>query len=231
MMEGLLRKLRDLPDAKLADVAKALVSSIVHDVETNSILRSCLASLIAVIGQEQLQACQEALAESGADRTFDYVRLVDSQPCMQAARRWCHVTHNIEVNAIIEVPVILVRFTTNDGNESCLDFKNQMSIFKTFDKLQRGITRPQDLEEPLEVCMHGGTLYTLSNKALFALLMYQAVNRHLVVQASCILRPPVCTSGKHEETQNTKHYGLGITSHCDVCMKPWIPDKPWMPAG
>ena len=38
------------------------------------------------------------------------------------------------------------------------------SMFKTFDQLQREVLTTSGLEEPLDVCLHNGKLYCMSNR-------------------------------------------------------------------
>ena len=87
----------------------------------------------------------------------------------------------------MSVPVVALRFP-HDSIASRLHFRNQQSIFKTSDELQRGTITACELEEPLDVCVHDGNLYGMSNRRLFVLLMYQAVRHDWPVSAPYILR-------------------------------------------
>ena len=65
-------------------------------------------------------------------------------------------------NMSLEVPVVLLRFT-HDSIDARLHFRNQVSIYKAFDELQREVLTPQSLQEPLDVVLHNGAL---SNRGL-----------------------------------------------------------------
>merc|ERR1712224_509859 len=90
---------------------------------------------------------------------------------------------------------------------------NQQSLFKLFDELQRKCKVPQDIGEPLDVCLHEGLLYSISNRRLFVLLMYQAVHREIPVKAQCILRSKEWANGKFGRALTSMNEGLGVDSH------------------
>ena len=87
---------------------------------------------------------------------------------------------------IVHIPVSQLRFT-HDTIDSRLHFQNQLSLFKFFDELQREAIKPEELE-PLDVCVHHGCAFSISNRRLFVLRMYQAVHRDRIVHATCVLR-------------------------------------------
>ena len=81
---------------------------------------------------------------------------------------------------------------------------------KTFDGNQRGVTQPDDLREPLDVSLHGGNYYSMSNRRLLVLLMYQAIRRDRAIEAPCVLRDQKWNGGKFKKADTTRNNGLGI---------------------
>lgn len=81
-------------------------------------------------------------------------------------------------------------------------------MFKLVDQLQHGIKQPVDISEPLQVALFDGKMYSLSNRRLAALMMYQALHRDVMVKASCI----ICNfdTEKFEQRYSTQNQGLGI---------------------
>ena len=87
-------------------------------------------------------------------------------------------------------------------------FRDEESIFKLVDKLQRGERAPGGIHEPLDVAPHQGMYCSLSNRRLTALMMYQALHRDVCVKAWC----RICNDDteKFEEANSTRNRGLGV---------------------
>merc|ERR1712202_33447 len=83
-------------------------------------------------------------------------------------------------------------------------------MYKTFDDLQRGKLAPAGLEEPLDVCLYEGELYSMSNRRLVVLLMYQALHLDRSIMAPCVLRDTVWKNNKFQRALTTRNNGLGI---------------------
>eukprot|EP00927_Polykrikos_kofoidii_P047846 TRINITY_DN42129_c0_g1_i1.p1 TRINITY_DN42129_c0_g1~~TRINITY_DN42129_c0_g1_i1.p1 ORF type:complete len:493 (-),score=26.26 TRINITY_DN42129_c0_g1_i1:47-1462(-) len=211
-MEAVLTCLAALPDAKLVFASRELFSTLDPTVKVAAILRSALLGIASTLTHDQLGGWQHVLDKVVTDHPFTVQRDVCSQPWLQSAKAWCSEKVPLKEGSHLNVPVVLLRFT-HDSIDSRLHFRNQLSIFKTFDEFQRGVKTPQQLEEPLDVCVHEGKLFSLSNRRLFTLLMYQAVNRDREVLAPCIMRSKTWSQGKFNEAFTTQNDGLGIRAH------------------
>ena len=87
------------------------------------------------------------------------------------------------------------------------------SIYKLVDQLLRGTTTPTDIEEPLEIVDFRGAdgrreIYSLSNRRLTALQMYQALRGNEMVEAFCVVRSQ--DSEKFNRSCTTTTGGLTI---------------------
>lgn len=82
------------------------------------------------------------------------------------------------------------------------------SVFKLVDQLQRGEKRAVDIDKPLDIVQYHGHFYSLSNRRLTALMMFQNLHRDRAVKAWC----RICSSDTEEfETKHqTSNDGLGI---------------------
>ena len=112
---------------------------------------------------------------------------------------------------IMHIPVNQLRFT-HDAIDSRLHFRNQLSLFKFFDELQREAIKPEELE-PLDVCVHHGCAFNISNRRLFVLQMYQAVHRDRVVHATCVLRQKSWNNYEVNKALATKNTRKPIDAH------------------
>jgi len=109
----------------------------------------------------------------------------------------------------VDVPVFALRFT-HDTIDSRLHFQNQKSIYKLFDDLQRGVKEPKDVDEPLDIVVRDGKVWSLSNRRLMTLRMYQSLHLDQAVYAPCIARGEDWKGGKFFAAKTTKNDGLGI---------------------
>lgn len=110
---------------------------------------------------------------------------------------------------IFMVPVFALRFT-HDTVDASLQFRNQCSIYKTLDDMQRGRLSPENLNEPLDVCLVAGRLYSLSNRRLLTCRMFQSLHLDRAVQVPCVMRSEVWNGGKFRRAFTTKNEGLGV---------------------
>jgi hypothetical protein len=128
--------------------------------------------------------------------------------------RQAAILESIQPGLLVNIPVYLLRFT-HDTIDSRLHFRNQSSIYKTFDDLQRNKMAPSDLDEPLDVCYDDGKLWSISNRRLMVLLMYQSLHRDRVVEAKCHIRDISWANYKFRKALTTKNKGLGIDPHSE----------------
>ena len=88
---------------------------------------------------------------------------------------------------------------------------DRISIYQTLDELWRGRVKPEDMP-PLEVVLCDGKLWSINNRRLADLKMFQAVSQHETVWVSCVLRPP--NHPKFRSSKTTKTDGLSVGLHC-----------------
>mmetsp|Transcript_1148 Transcript_1148/g.1942 ORF Transcript_1148/g.1942 Transcript_1148/m.1942 type:complete len:415 (-) Transcript_1148:269-1513(-) len=116
---------------------------------------------------------------------------------------------DIEKNDTESVPVLDLRFT-HDTIGPNAQFSDERSLYEAFDHLQRKALHPADFNEPLDVCYKDGIYWSMSNRRLVALLMFQALHRNETIYAECILRSTTWKKGKFKKACTTKNKGLGI---------------------
>jgi len=93
------------------------------------------------------------------------------------------------------VPVPCLHWTRDVKQGSDTDMMDEhdrhegQSVYETVDQLWQGALRPEDIE-PLVVVLHSGKLWSLSNRRLAALKMYQAWVGHKLIWIRCIVRDP-----------------------------------------
>ena len=88
------------------------------------------------------------------------------------------------------VPVPPLRWTHSGIDRRMIfahDEREGRSVYETTDNLWRGVTTTRDIT-PLEVVYFGGKLWSLSNRRLAALKMYQALSGDKVIWVRCFLR-------------------------------------------
>lgn len=109
------------------------------------------------------------------------------------------------------VPVFLLRFT-----HDCVQtkFRDGRSVYETLEQLEQGELEPSDLPA-LDVCVHGGKWWSMSNRRLRVLRMYQSVHMDKVVYATCKLRSTEIRSAQWQEKKfarsfTTLNEGLGV---------------------
>ena len=117
----------------------------------------------------------------------------------------------IAIKSRLEIPVLCLRWTHDSINRKMMFGHNGVedaSILKLVDQLQRGVKVAGDINEPLDVAQHNERFYSLSNRRLTALMMFQSLNRDITVKAWC----KVCSSDtqKFEEANSTSTDGLTI---------------------
>jgi hypothetical protein len=107
----------------------------------------------------------------------------------------------------LRVPVNQLRFT-HDRIKS--RFGSGASIYETLEQLQLGKLHPFDLP-PLDVCEHNGKWWSMSNRRLYVLLLYQAVRPDRVVYVMCTFRWKDWKKGKFlKKLSTTAAMGLGL---------------------
>ena len=104
---------------------------------------------------------------------------------------------------VVEVPVNELKFTHSDI-DSRMAFKNGKSMYMTLDQLERGIISPRDLP-PLDICLHEGKYYSISNRRLKVLKWYDKN-----VMAPCIVRTKKWRNNKFKKALTSKCGGEGI---------------------
>ena len=85
----------------------------------------------------------------------------------------------------VHVPVPCLRWSHDDINEHMMfghHGEEADSIYKLFDQLQRGEKTADDIAEPLDIVDFRGAderrvFYSLSNRRIMALSMYQSLHR------------------------------------------------------
>jgi hypothetical protein len=88
---------------------------------------------------------------------------------------------------------------------------DRTSIYQTLDELWRGRVKPGDLP-PLEVVLCDGKLWSINNRRLADLKMFQALSQHETVWVTCTLRPP--NHPKFRPSKTTQTDGLSIRLRC-----------------
>eukprot|EP00928_Gymnodinium_smaydae_P074630 TRINITY_DN57660_c0_g1_i1.p1 TRINITY_DN57660_c0_g1~~TRINITY_DN57660_c0_g1_i1.p1 ORF type:complete len:642 (-),score=77.46 TRINITY_DN57660_c0_g1_i1:117-2042(-) len=234
-MEPCLTIVQALPEHQVFPAARVLLSAVDQNAKTIAVLRGALLSLLALSGESNISACKAALnglhldvgssedgsSEWASPQPHGDVDCSEFLPSNLFEQPWLSAVADFRLpaacreNEQIQVPVMALRFTHNTI-DSRLHFRNQHSMFKTFDELQREVLAPDELAEPLDICLHEGKLYSMSNRRLFVLLMYQAVHRNRVVSAPCILRRTSWNSGKFWKALTTDNDGLAIDAYKTV---------------
>lgn len=107
-----------------------------------------------------------------------------------------------------------LRFTHNTINHYA-QFGNEKSLYLLFHEFQKGLREPDDLDEPLEVIDTGdGKFWSLSNRRLVSLLMYQALHEDKDIHTRINLRHIRTLRGKELQkfkgSKTTKNDGFGI---------------------
>ena len=111
-----------------------------------------------------------------------------------------------EDGSTCRVPVTQFRFTHGQVKTK---FRDGSSIYETLRQLDEGELQPSDLPA-LDVCEYDGKLWSLSNRRLRVLLMYQAIRRDRLVYATCTLRSLLWKKEKFVHAFDTLNDGLGI---------------------
>jgi len=111
----------------------------------------------------------------------------------------------------VEIPVLCLRWTHDDINSKMMfghGGKDDESILKLFDQLQRGNKQASQINAPLDVAQYSGKLCSLSNRRLTALMMYQGLHRDACVKAWCKIVS--CGTEKFDDANSTQTDGLSI---------------------
>ena len=107
-------------------------------------------------------------------------------------------------------PVLALRWT-HSGVDSRAVFRHDKmegrSIYQTLDELFRGITQPHDIT-PLEVVIDNHKLFSLSNRRLMALKMYQGIRGDEVIWVRCVLLDS--NHAKYDRSKSTLNDGCSI---------------------
>ena len=109
---------------------------------------------------------------------------------------------------VVEVPVNELKFTHSDI-DSRMAFKDGKSMYMTLDQLERRIISPRDLP-PLDICLHEGEYYSISNRRLTVLKWYAATQEDKNVMAPCIVRTKKWRNNKFKKALTSKCGGEGI---------------------
>ena len=139
------------------------------------------------------------------------------RPILAQVEAWLSAHQKpLEVGQHLKVPVLCLLWTHYDINKHMMfghGNEDNDSIYKLVDQLLRGTTTPNDIEEPLEIVDFRGAdgrreIYSLSNRRLTALHMYQALRGNEMVEAFCVVRSQ--DSEKFNRSWTTTTGGLTI---------------------
>ncbi|CAK0839668.1 unnamed protein product, partial [Prorocentrum cordatum] len=114
-----------------------------------------------------------------------------------------------------ELPVHCLRWTHDTINGQMVfgtGRAQDRSVYELLHQLLTGEVKPQNIT-PLTVVLDGDRLYSISNRRLTALKMFQAVHAHEVVRVNCSLYDAQDTEirAKYREAKTTtKHFGDGV---------------------
>ena len=114
------------------------------------------------------------------------------------------------------IPVPLLRWTHSGIDSQMIfahDAREGRSVYETTNQLWRGEITTRDIT-PLEAVYYDGKLWSLSNRRLAALKMYQALS-HDVIWVRCVLRNEQCQ--KFDRASTTLNDGLGISPNSELC--------------
>ena len=109
---------------------------------------------------------------------------------------------------VVEVPVNELKFTHSDI-DSRMAFKDGTSLYMTLDHLERRKISPRNLP-PLDICLHEGKYYSISNRRLKVLIWYASTQEDKNVMAPCIVRTKKWRNNKFQKALTSKCGGEGI---------------------
>eukprot|EP00928_Gymnodinium_smaydae_P088533 TRINITY_DN72606_c0_g1_i1.p1 TRINITY_DN72606_c0_g1~~TRINITY_DN72606_c0_g1_i1.p1 ORF type:complete len:885 (+),score=81.81 TRINITY_DN72606_c0_g1_i1:71-2725(+) len=128
------------------------------------------------------------------------------------------IPHDVDARKapFVELPVALLRWTQSsiskdahflhDKSGKRMPEEDRTSIWQTLDQLFYGHVAASELE-PLEVVIDEGKVWSLSNRRLTVLKMFQAVRQDTTVFAKCVVRP---IDDEYRRKKDTQSDGLSI---------------------
>ena len=176
--------------------------------------------------REELEHYDAEVARLTAKRHSGEVRHGNSltqrlYPALVEAEDWLkqHCEPFADPHELVEIPVLCFRWRQNNI-DSAMAFRRGEpdSVHELVQQLHSGTRKPNDTDEPLDVVELNGEFWSLDNRKLAALVMYQSLHRDTLVKASCRICSGSSSSGASGSTDPVQGRGMdsGLLEAADL---------------